>query len=697
MPSRLAGHNSAYLAQAADQPVNWYPWSDEAFARAREEQKPILLDIGAAWCHWCHVMDHETYEDPAIAELLNRDWICVKVDRDERPDVDARYQHAVQMISNQGGWPLTAFLTPEGEVFYGGTYFPPDDKYGRPGFGTLIRQLSDAFRNDTDRVAAQAAEITKQFSERLNETRGGVVSGQLLDDNLNAIAATFDFRYGGFGNQPKFPHPSVLEFVLSRWFDTGEAWQREIVDRTLIRMAYGGVYDQLGGGFHRYSVDADWRVPHFEKMSYDNAEMLSCYANAIASLPRHGADSLLSDYTRTANGIADWVLGDLTDQRGGFFASQDADVGPGDDGDFFTWTMEELRRYTTETEFEVLRLHFGVRETGDMQHDPKRNVLHVAKSMDQVAATLDMTVEEASRILNSGLASLREARTNRPQPFVDRTCYVGWNAMMVSAFLRAAPVLNRPDLEGVALAAMDRLIRQAQGTSEFSSLPHAIDSDVPAMLDDFVQLARACIDCYEATGEGEWLTRSDGIMTHVWHTHRHGSGALADTPGPAGPGLLREPVIPIQDSPTPSANGVASIVMARLAAHLGSDEWCARTRSLLESLAGVLPQLSIYGASLLSGIDWLLHPASHVVIVGEHGDEATDMLHLEARRNYRPRKVISILRPGTSTGALPPGLSDMIEAEWPRAYLCTAGACAPPATTAQELAHTMATFNVPDR
>src|SRR5262245_39090879 len=350
MTSRLATAQSAYLKSAEHQPVQWYPWGPEPFERARAEKKPVLLDIGAVWCHWCHVMDGESYENPAIAEILNRDWICVKVDRDERPDVDARYQRAVQALTGQGGWPLTAFLTGAGDVFFGGTYFPPDERMGRPGFPQVLNELSRIYREQPDRVTGQATEIRTFIAERSAESSAGALDPGILIRGADAMAQAFDFRHGGFGTHPKFPHPAACSFLLARWFDTGDRWAREIVDRTLLAMANGGVYDQIGGGFHRYSVDARWIVPHFEKMSYDNSELLRAYA--------HWGGTGNGEAETVVHGIVRWVTEVMSDPAGGYFASQDADVGLHDDGDYFTWTVEQAREALAPEEFDAAAKHF---------------------------------------------------------------------------------------------------------------------------------------------------------------------------------------------------------------------------------------------------------------------------------------------------------------------------------------------------
>ncbi|HEY9013762.1 MAG TPA: DUF255 domain-containing protein, partial [Gemmatimonadales bacterium] len=333
-PNRVATAASAYLQSAAHQPVHWYPWGEEAFAAARTGDKPILLDIGAVWCHWCHVMDGESYENPELAAYLNQHFVCIKVDRDERPDVDARYQRAVQTLTQQGGWPLTAFLTPDGEVFFGGTYFPPDGKYGRPGFHTVLASVLEVYRSRRDQVQAQAEAIRKVLDEHLDESAAGEVSPALLEDAVAQMTRLFDPVNGGFGSQPKFPHPTAITLLLHWWHDQPSDQIRTIIDRTLQGMARGGVYDQLGGGFHRYSVDAQWVVPHFEKMSYDNSELLKAYLDAYALF---GTE----EYAEVARGIVRWVREVASDPAGGYAASQDADVGLDDDGDYFTWTRDE--------------------------------------------------------------------------------------------------------------------------------------------------------------------------------------------------------------------------------------------------------------------------------------------------------------------------------------------------------------------
>src|SRR5947199_4275051 len=446
MPNLLATEPSAYLKSAAHQPVHWHPWGEGAFARARAEDKPILLDIGAVWCHWCHVMDGESYDDPEVATLLNDAFVCIKVDRDERPDVDTRYQRAVQALTGQGGWPLTAFLTPEGEVFFGGTYFPPEDNhYGRPGFVSVLRQVAGIYRQQREKVAENAKAIRQHVTESLNEAKGGTIAPAILDEAARRMARLFDIRFGGFGTAPKFPHPAACDFLLARWRDTGEDWMREVVEKTLTAMAQGGIRDHVGGGFHRYSVDEHWIVPHFEKMSYDNSELLKNYV--------HGYQLTGNEFFAfVARDIVRWMDEVLSDrEHGGFYASQDADISLDDDGDYFTWTLDEAEAVLSTDELQVAMLHYDIGEVGEMHHNPAKNVLYLRASIEEVAERVKKTPQEVQAILDSAKQKMYAARLQRTTPFVDKTVYVGWNALCVSAYLKAARVLKLDDARRFAL------------------------------------------------------------------------------------------------------------------------------------------------------------------------------------------------------------------------------------------------------
>jgi uncharacterized protein YyaL (SSP411 family) len=692
MSSRLASEQSAYLRSAAEQPVDWYPWSRKAFERAVAESKPILLDIGAVWCHWCHVMDHESYEDPAVAQLLNRDWICIKVDRDERPDVDARYQRAVQALSGQGGWPLTAFLTPNGDVFYGGTYFPPDTRQGRPGLRTVLAELAQRYRETPDEIHTQAGELANHLRTYRTDLQRGALDPALLDLAADSMARAFDFRNGGFGTQPKFPHGGACQFLLGYYQDTGHAWAAEIVSRTLVGMAHGGIYDHLGGGFHRYSVDARWIVPHFEKMLYDNAELLGVYARA-AALDLPGADrSLLRD---VVNGIVRWTMEVMADPMGGYAGSQDADVAPGDDGDYFTWTTDEVAEVLRDDVYEVVTRYFGIGASGQMHHNPRKNVLHVQQSPSALATILRRDESEIRALLAAGCTALLAHRGNRPTPFVDRTLYTAWNSMMISALLDAAALLERDDIERHALASLERFFAEAAAPDLGGGMRHAVGGGVMGILDDQVHAANAALDAFETTGDPGWLERATRLMTQVLGDYGATAGGLRDAlRGPEDGAMLADEIVPIQDSPTPSPNAVAAIVLSRLWALTEEPEWRDARDALLEPMAGNVPGLAVFGATLTRALDWATRAHTVIAIVGEA--EATRRLRWAARRGRPPRSVIQYLASDNAAERLPASIRGMLAGTTPAAYVCTGMRCAPPAHTVQALMDTFASFTHED-
>ncbi|HLJ79071.1 MAG TPA: thioredoxin domain-containing protein, partial [Acidobacteriaceae bacterium] len=493
---------SSYLRSAMHQPVAWQEWGQPAFDLAAQLDKPILLDVGAVWCHWCHVMDRESYEEEKLAATINEHFVAIKVDRDERPDVDARYQAAVQAISGQGGWPLTAILTPDGKPFFAGTYFPREDRYGRPGFERVLLTLAQAWKTRRAEVLESAASVIaaiehgETFSARSDELNFAIV-----DTLAQTAISQFDPRNGGFGSQPKFPHPAAIDLLLDLAARTGSEAARTAATVTLQKMARGGVYDQLAGGFHRYSVDERWVVPHFEKMLYDNAGLLANYVHAFQSF-------VDPEFAAVARDIIRWMNEWLTDQqRGGFYASQDADISLDDDGDYFTWTRQEAATVLTPDELRVAEEYYDIGELGDMHHNPQKNVLYRRFSVAEVAQRVGRSEAEVERDVQSAKHKLYAARLQRPTPFIDRTLYTGWNAMAISAYLDAAGVLGLEAAKDFALRTLDRILREAWNPT--SGLLHVIayadqpgsDRPVAAVLDDYALLIHACVDAWQATGE----------------------------------------------------------------------------------------------------------------------------------------------------------------------------------------------------
>jgi uncharacterized protein YyaL (SSP411 family) len=617
-------------------------------------------------------MDRESYEDPDLAAYLNAHFVCIKVDRDERPDVDARYQRAVQALTGQGGWPLTALLTPDGDVFYGGTYFPPDDRFGRQSFRAVLERVRDVFHTQRDRVTGSGREVRAHVARSLIEAERGQLSPALLDRGAAQLERLFDERHGGFGRQPKFPHPAAVDFLLARWWDTGRERWREIVERSLTGMAEGGVYDQLGGGFHRYSVDERWIVPHFEKMSYDNSELLKAYLHAYAAL---GTPL----FRETAAGIVRWCFEVLADrEKGGFAASQDADVGLRDDGNYFTWTEDEARPLLTDAEWDAARRRWDIYAAGEMHHEPRKNVLWVARSVAAIAGEFQLTELQVTELLASAATKLRAARTQRTAPTVDRAIYVSWNAMLAEAFLEASAILARPECADFALRTLERLWSEAMTPD--GGLRHRADhASSPLLLDDQVQAASAAIAAYQHTGAARWLDRArslaDFVLRHF--ADPEGGGFFDAVPG-AGAGLLDQPAKPIQDAPMPSANAVAASVLLRLAAISEEPRYAAEAQRTLVAFAG-RADAGLSVAAYLQVVDFLLNGACRIVVA--NATTSGDGLAEAALAAYRPRKVVAHAEASPVPGAA-----------GPVALVCIGTACAAPVANAAALRHTLETF-----
>ncbi len=626
----LARASSAYLRSAMHQPIRWHEWGEEAFAEAKRENKPVLLDIGAVWCHWCHVMDRESYESAEVAEIINRNFIAVKVDRDERPDVDSRYQLAVSAISGTGGWPLTVFLTPDGHPFYGGTYFPPVDQWGRPSFKKILLAISDAYRDRRDEVLKSADEAMLVLANAEGFAGHNMdFSPRIVGVMVQSAMPIFDDKNGGFGSAPKFPHPASLDLLLDWYVRTREERVATVITTTLTKMAQGGVYDQLAGGFHRYSVDETWTVPHFEKMAYDNSELLKNYV--------HGYQVFgFEFYAHVARDIVRWMDEWLSDrEHGGFYASQDADINLDDDGDYFTWTRAEAQAVLSEEEFEAAALHYDIEELGEMQHDHSKNVLWVRALPEEVASRMGVDISKALDLLASAKTKLYAARLRRPTPFVDKTVYVNWNAMCVSAYLQAAQVLGLEDARKFALRSLDRILAEAwdkeRGLAHVIAYadPNAEKRFVRALLDDYAFTALACLDAYEVTGAISYFNFAQQIADQM--IRRFGdatSGGFFDTEASLEEklqlGALSARRKPFQDAPTPAGNPSAAIALLRLHAYTNDATYRDKAEDTLEVFAGAAEQFGIYAGTYGIAATWMSRPHTQVVVVGN--DPAAEAL-----------------------------------------------------------------------
>ena len=692
----LKDARSAYLRSAMHQPVQWHQWGSEAFAKALLEDKPVLLDIGAVWCHWCHVMDRESYEDAETARLINEHFIAIKVDRDERPDVDTRYQSAVASISGQGGWPLTAFLTPTGDPYFGGTYFPPVDGHGRPGLRRVLMTMAEAFQNRRGEVMETASSVVAaiEHNESFDGTRedpGAELAGRIVF----AAISQFDSRNGGFGAQPKFPNSGAIDLLLdtaSRPKVADAKTARHAAMVTLEKMSKGGIYDQLAGGFHRYSVDERWVVPHFEKLIYDNAGLLTNYVHAFQSF----ADP---ECARIARETMRWIDEWLSDRvNGGFYTSQDADDSLDDDGDYFTWTREEAAAVLSEEEMAVAAPYFDIGELGDMHHNPAKNVLHIEQPVEKIAAAAGIEVAAARALLAEAKQKLYASRLTRKTPFIDKTVYVGWNAMLISSYVLAGRVLGEPAATSFALKSLDRLLAAAWN-AQTTSLGHVVaygdggndGPPVAGVLEDYAFTAHAALDAWEATGRKQYFGVAEAITNSMlWRFHDEARGGFYDIeapqPGEVRLGALKARRKPLQDSPTPAGNSTAAALLLRLAGLTGRRDLEVKARATLECFGGIVEHFGLYAASYGLALQRLVHEPIQVVIVadGEHGDK----LERAALTPYLVNKSVVRLAPRQRAG-LPPLLARTIGKLPPQpegfALVCAGQQCFAPTSSAEEL------------
>jgi uncharacterized protein YyaL (SSP411 family) len=692
----LAQASSAYLRSAMHQPIRWHEWGEEAFAAAQRDNKPMLLDIGAVWCHWCHVMDRESYDDPEVAQIVNENFIAVKVDRDERPDIDSRYQAAVSAISGQGGWPLTAFLTPDGKPFYGGTYFPPDDQWGRPSFKRVLTSIAKAYHEKHADVTDQAKMVEQAISHAESLTgRSGRFSPLVIETIVKSALGMFDARNGGFGQAPKFPHPAVLDLLMEQYARTGDEQVKNVFVTTLERMANGGVYDQLAGGFHRYSVDERWVVPHFEKMSYDNSELLKNYV--------HGYQVTGSEFfARVARDIIRWMDEWLSDrERGGFYASQDADYSMDDDGDYFTWTVSETKAVLSEEEAAVACLYYDINEVGEMHHNPAKNVLYVRASIEEISNRLKVAPERVRELMASAKKKMYAARLQRPTPYVDKTVYVGWNGLCLSAYLEAAKVLELEDARRFALHSLDRIL--SEGWHPERGLLHVIAysdptvarRDVSGLLDDYAFTAIACLDAYEATADLSYFKFAKNITdAMVQKFFDSVSGGFFDTEVQANDGAKALGVMaarrkPFQDAPTPAGNPAAAIALLRMHGYTNEDGYRDQVEQTMEVFAGMAEQFGIFGATYGIAAVHFSQPHTQIVVIGE-SDEGKPLLSA-AKAGFAFNKTAIRLAPNEAVARnLPPALAETIPNlpgihERATAVVCSSFTCLPPVSDAKQL------------
>jgi hypothetical protein len=672
MPNRLAGETSPYLQQHAENPVDWYPWGEDALARARAEDKPILLSIGYSACHWCHVMAHECFEDADVAQVMNRLFVNVKVDREERPDLDQIYQSAHQMlVQRPGGWPLTMFLTPDGAPFFGGTYFPKSPRHGLPGLVDLMQRVIEVFRQRRQEIEAQNLEMVAALG-RMAPSGGSHASTftpQPLTGLVDLLSSTFDPRHGGFGGAPKFPHPTDLQFLLRRHAATGDARALDMARTTLSRMAEGGIFDQLGGGFCRYSVDAHWNIPHFEKMLYDNGPLLGLYADAWRASPE-------PLYARVVAETAGWAMREMQSPEGGYWSSLDADS-EHVEGKFYVWDRDEVRGLLDAAQHAVVERHYGLASPPNFEL--RHWHLRVAEPLPEAAAALGLTLERASELLEQARTRLSAARAQRVRPGTDDKILTSWNALMIEGMAHAAAIFGRPDW----LASARRALAFLRGTlwREGRLLATCKDAraHLNAYLDDHAYLLSALIELLQAdfrVEDLEWAEDLADLLLERFEDRDAGGFYFTSHDHER---LIARPK-PGHDSATPSGNGVAALALQRLGHLTGETRFLAAAERALQLWFPQMLRQPGGFASLASALEAQLVPPRVVILRGAREASAAWLQRL--RRRHDPSTLVLAIAPGLA--GLPPAL-DKKPGDPVNAWLCCGVSCLPPITDPAEL------------
>ena len=637
--NRLALERSPYLLQHAHNPVNWFAWGDEAFAKARADGKPIFLSIGYSTCHWCHVMERESFENDAVAQVLNQHFVSIKVDREERPDVDRVYMLFVQASTGQGGWPMSVWLTPDRKPFYGGTYFPPDARFGRPGFAAILQSLAEAWHTGRERGEQSSAKVLEQLGEYTRfDSRGQLPGSDAIEKAYRVFRGMFDSTHGGFGRAPKFPRPSVFNFLLRYYASSKNEEALDMVAETLRAMAKGGMHDHVGGGFHRYSVDERWFVPHFEKMLYDQAQLAISYVEAF-QITRGG------EFAATARDIFTYVLRDLTDSAGGFFCAEDADsaVDPSDphdksEGAFYIWSRDELNQFLGESVAAVFAYRYGVRDGGNVDEDPQgefigRNILYEEHTLEQTAAHAGLTVDEVRATLQQAKSKLLEIRSKRPRPLLDDKILASWNGLMISAFAKGAQALNEPRYGAAARSAADFLKRNLWDESRrvLRRRYRGGEAAVDAFLDDYAFCGLGLLDLYETTFQAEdfaWAVElaeralvlfQDDAQGGFFATSSGISASAVPADTPSADATSPELVLRLKDDydgAEPSGNSAMALLLARLSRMTGREEFRVAAERTLQIFASRMEEGAGGVPQMLVALQFVSAPPCEIVLAG---------------------------------------------------------------------------------
>ena len=660
MPNHLIHETSPYLLQHAENPVDWYPWGEEAFDKARRENKPVLLSIGYSACHWCHVMAHESFENEQIARLMNENFVNIKVDREERPDLDQIYMNAVQIMTHHGGWPMTVFLTPDAVPFYGGTYFPPEDRYNMPGFPRVLIGVAEAYRDRQDDIRETGTSLVSEL-KRISVAGGGdyPIEPELLDAAYVGIVRSYDSINGGFGGAPKFPPAMTLEFLLRTYARTGNQEALEMVSHTCRKMANGGMYDQLGGGFHRYSTDARWLVPHFEKMLYDNALLARVYLHYFQVNGEPFA-------RETVEGILDYVLGEMTHADGGFYSTQDADS-EGHEGKFFVWTMDEIRATLGEEDARVFAAYYNVTEAGNFEG---KNIPNVTRPVEEVATELGISESELRASLDESKRKLFDLREQRIKPDRDEKVLTAWNGLMMASFAEAGVVLSRPDYTDAARKNASFVISNLYRDGALLRTWKDGVAKFNAYLEDYAFLIEGLVTLFETTGEFRWLTKALGLaeimIAEFWDE---------DAGGFFFTGKSHESLIVRSkdyfDNATPSGNSVAALALLKLSLLSGKEQYRNLATAILREVGDSIRRYPSGFGYALSAADFLLSTPKEIAIIGSTPLDLEPLL-AETWRRYLPNKVVAA---SFGVDVIPLLANRTMINDLPTAYVCEHYTC----------------------
>ena len=681
MPNRLINETSPYLLQHAHNPVDWHPWGEEALQKAREEDKPIFLSIGYSACHWCHVMERESFEDVRIAEVMNQHFVSIKVDREERPDVDSIYMMAVQTMRGQGGWPLSVFLTPKGEPFYGGTYFPPEDRHGMPGFPKVLMSVAEAYRDRRADVARSAQQITAALESNLQSTQSSdILTADTISSAYSTLSQGFDTEDGGFGTAPKFPQPMVLEFLLRYHHRTGDQQALQMVETTLEHMARGGIYDQLGGGFHRYSTDPFWLVPHFEKMLYDNALLSRLYLHAYQATGN-------VTYRDIAQETLDYVLREMTDSQGGFYSTQDADS-EGEEGKFFVWTPREIEQALGQEGSQAIQRYFGVTLEGNFDG---RSILYRPRALAEVSAELGMEAAELEAMIEDARNRLLDVRIGRVPPATDTKVLTSWNGLVLHSMALGAAILGRQDYLQAAVSNANFLLQHMRAGERLLRTYKDGQAHLKGYLEDYASLADGLLALYEATFDPTWLKESQALADQMLELFWDQNEDVFYDTGTDQESLVVRPR-DIMDNAMPSGASIAVDVLLRLSTLTGEGRYATIASAALRSVQGLMTRAPSGFGHWLGALDFYLSAPNEIAVVGPRDTEATRELLDTIFNRYLPNRVIAGYDPESPASYVDiPLLEDKdILGSSTTVYVCQNYVCQMPVTDSEDLEEQLA-------